>query len=142
MSTAGGTPPVVRHLVLCKHVEYDFDDPSAPYSLRNIITALYPANGRSYPLAQESLWVYAQASGDPGDYEIWLDLIPLDEEGDDAADGITFGPWVLRVHDGVFVESRAWVLRNVPFPIAGLYEFRLRHGPEVLASEQLLLVEA
>jgi hypothetical protein len=132
----------VRHLLLCQDVVYEFDNPAAPYSLQGVVTALGPEPGVGYPLRQDLLWVFAQASGDPGEYELWIDLVPLDDDGDDAGEGTSFGPWVLIVHEGVYVESRAWRLRNIPFAGPRVYEFRLRCGSDILTREQLLLAEA
>jgi hypothetical protein len=139
MSTGGTTPPVVRHLLLCQYIVWDKDNPAAPYTLQGVVTALSwepPGDG-----LLESLWVFAKASGDPGEYEVWLDLVPLDDAGEDAGEGTTFGPLVWSIPEGVYAHSRAWVLRNIPFPTPGVYEFRLRCGPDVLAREQILLLE-
>ena len=141
MSFGGTTPPVIRHLLVCQDIVYDFANPLAPYSLRGIITVLGPESGESYPLLCDLLWMFTQGSGDPGEYEIWIDLVPVDEEGNATADETTFGPWLWIIPEGVYIESRAWRLRNLPFQQPGLYEFRLRCGLEILAREELLVME-
>lgn len=141
ISFGGTTLPVIRHLLLCQDVEYDFSNSTAPYSLRGIVTLLGPESGGSYPLLHDLLWVLSQGSGDPGAYEVWIDLVPVDEEGNTTGNETTFGPWVWIFHEDVYVESRAWRLRNLPFPVPGRYEVRLRFGPDILAREEMLLVE-
>lgn len=142
MSAGGTSPPVIRHLLLCQHIGYDASNPMAPYSLHGLLAALEPEPGDSYPLILPELWVFFHASGDPGDYQLWIDLVPVDEDGADAGDESTYGPYVFLLHDDVFVESRGWKLLNLPFGAPGLYEVRLWCGADVLARETLLLVEA
>jgi hypothetical protein len=141
MSFGGTTPPVVRHLLLCQEVEYDFNNPGAPYSLRNILNVLGPEPGESYPIIYDLIWMFIQGSGDPGQYEIWIDLAPIDELGDTVGDETVFGPWLWILQEGEYVECGAWKLRNLPFLGPGLYEIKLRCGPDVLAREEVLLVE-
>ena len=142
MSSGGTTPPVVRHLLLCQHIGYDTQNPTAPYSLQGLVTALEPVPGDRYPLLLDELWVFFQSSGDPGEFQIWIDLVPVDEDGEDAGEETTYGPCILIIHEGVFVESRGWKLLNLPFTAPSLYEVRLWCGSDVIAREQLLLTEA
>ena len=142
MSFGGTTPPVVRNLLLCQHIEYDADNLAAPYSLRGLVTALEPEAGDQFPLLLPELWVFFQASGDPGDYQIWIHLVPVDEDGEDSGDETTYGPCILIVHEDVYIESRGWRILNLPFTAPGLYEVRLLCGVDVIAREQLLVREA
>lgn len=142
MSFGETTPPVVRHLLLCQHIAYDLDNTAAPYSLRGLVTALVPESGDRYPLLLPELWVFFQASGDSGDYQIWIDLVPVDEDGEAIGEATTYGPCILIMHEEVYIESRGWKLLNLPFPAPGLYEVRLWCGSDAIAREQLSLVEA
>src|SRR5579872_834767 len=135
MSFGGTTPPVIRHLLLCQDVAYDFGNPSAPYSLKNIISHLGPEPGESYPLLYDPMWIFIQGTGDTGEYTIWIELVPIDEDGNAIDEEIMFGPWLWILHEGRYVECGAWRLRNIPFSAPGLYEVRLRCGSEVLARE-------
>jgi hypothetical protein len=137
MSFGGTTPPTVRHLLLCQHIGYDLD--KRTYSLDDLITALEP--GGQYPFVVDELWVFIQAFGDPGQYDLWFSLVRVDEEGDGVDEETMFGPWVLIIHADVYIESRGWKLLNIPFPAPGLYEVQVHCGPDILAREQLLLVE-
>lgn len=141
MSVGGTSPPVVRHLLLCQHIEYDFGNPMAPYSLQGVVTSLGPEPGDGYPLLVDILWVFAQGTGDPGKYEVWIDLVPVDEDGNNTGEATPFGPLIWIISEGAYVESRGWAIRFIPFPAPGLFEVRLRCGPDILAREQLLLVE-
>jgi hypothetical protein len=86
--------------------------------------------------------VFFQASGDPGDYQIWIDLVPVDEDGEDIGEETTYGPCTLIIHEDVFIESRGWKLLNLPFAAPGLFEVRLWWESDLLARERLLLREA
>jgi hypothetical protein len=124
---------------VCQNVTYDAGNPGAPYSLQGVVTVIGwepPGDG-----LLDLLWVFAQGSGDPGEYEVWLELVSLDDEGEDAGEETSFGPLTWVMPEGVFAHSRAWILRNIPFPNPGVYEFRLRCGPDILAREQILLLE-
>lgn len=137
MSFVESTPPVVRHLLLCEHISYDPE--ARAYSLHNPITAL---ESDDFPIVFDDLWVFIQAFGDPGRYDVWFGLVPIDEDGDEVGDETMFEPCVLIIHEGVYVESRGWKLHKPPFPNPGLYEIRAHCGPDILAREQLLLAEA
>jgi hypothetical protein len=133
----GGSQPLIRHLLLCQHITYDIDNRA--YSLHAPITTIEP--GGPYLLLCDELWVFVQAFGDPGRYDLWFALVPLDENGDDLGEETMFGPWVLIVHDDVYIESRGWRLLKLPFGGPGLCEVRVYSESEVLAREQLLLAE-
>lgn len=136
-----GSPPVVRHFLVCQRVRYDLDSPEAPYSLLGLLTAIGPEPGTGYPLLHTELWLFAQFQGDAGEDDVWIELVAVDDEGEATAEETTFGPWRLRMPTEGVVESRAFRLLNVPFATPGVYEFRLRCGPDVLAREPLLLLE-
>jgi hypothetical protein len=137
----GGTPPVVRHLLLCQHIGYDTGNPEAPYSLHGLVSQLAPEADDEFPLMLPELFVFFQAFGDAGDYQIWIDLIPVDENGDPVGEEVTYGPCVLVIRETSGLESRGWRLLNLPFAAAGLYEVWLWCGPDVIAREQLLVRE-
>lgn len=141
MSSDGHSPPVVRHLLLCQHIEYDANNPAAAYSLRGLVTALVPEPGDSFPLLLPELWVFFQSFGDPGGYQLWIDLVPVDEDGEPRGEETTWGPHILLIHEGVYVESRGWKLLNLPFAAPGEYEVRLWCGADLIAREQLLVAE-
>lgn len=129
-------------MLLCQRVSYDTGNPSAPYSLHGVVTQLVPEPGNSFPLLLPELCVFFQASGDPGDYQVWVDLVPLDGDGEATGEETSWGPWILLVRDGAYVESRTCPLQNLPFAASGMYEVRLWCGHDLLAREELLVWEA
>src|SRR5262249_44424654 len=117
------------------------DHPRAPYSTHGVLTVLGPETGAGYPLAYPVVWLFAQFQGDAGEYEIWVDLFRTGDATGEEFEVATYGPWGLTLRPDAFVETRGWKLRNVPFSEPGLYEFRVRCGADVLATEGLLLAE-
>lgn len=128
-----------RHLLVCRTMKYDLNEPDSPYTLSGIVTTFRPSDDGGYPVLVEDLYVYAQFWGDPGVHDLWIDLTRVDVETGDETEVTTFGPFVLRVTAGRFVETRAWRLRYVPFPRAGLYEFQVRAAgyPDPLVDERI-----
>jgi hypothetical protein len=106
-----------------------------------VISVLGPEPASGYPLSQPILWLFAQFQGNVGNYEVWADLVRVDDETDEETEVATFGPWVLIVHPDAYAESRGWRLRKVPFPEPGVYEIRIRCGTDLLAIERILLTE-
>lgn len=130
-----------RHLLVCSEVRYDPFAPGAAHSLRGLIVYLQPLDDIGFPLVAESLVLFAQLFGDAGRYTLSVDLVFVDEGDDTERTVATFGPTVVIVRPGQFVDSISMPLWNVPFPQPGVYEFRLRRDAvaEPLASERLLL---
>lgn len=142
MSFAESSLPLMRHLLACEQVSFNAENPLAPYSVHGVLTVLQPESGRGYPMTYPVIWLFAQFHGDPGDYEVWVDFVRIDEETEDDSEVATYGPWLLIIHADLFVESRGWRLLNVPFSEPGSYEFRIRCGADVLAAERLWPTEA
>jgi hypothetical protein len=122
-------------------VRYDPLSPAA-YSLHGLITRLRPDDDIGYPLCVETVWLLAQLYGELGRYQVSVDLVRVGD--DDAADDDpvkVYGLGPARVREGQFVEGVRFRLTHVPFPTAGLYEFRLtlEGFPEPLATERVLL---
>jgi hypothetical protein len=118
-----------RCLKLCREVIWNANDPEAPYTLRGVIQSLRPRTGYPTYLAQP-VHLYAEFFGEAGERDVWFDLVRLvfDADGDlaDEVEETVFGPFSLNLTPNLFVQGRWYVLRRVPFPAAGLYEFRLR----------------
>lgn len=116
--------------------------PGAAFSLRGLIVSVQPHDDVGYPIIMEDLAVFAQFWGEQGEYRIWLALYEIPDDGEPVrvAD---HGLFSIRVRPGRFVEGLHMRLRKVPFPRAGLYEFRmgLDGGAEPLLTERLLLKE-
>jgi hypothetical protein len=141
VSFAESSAPVVRHLIACERVAYDADNPVAPYSIHGVLSVLGPELASGYPLSQPAVWLFAEFQGNVGHYQVWVDLVRVDDESGDEAEVATYGPWVLLVRPELYAESRGWCLRKVPFPEPGVYEIRVRCGADLLAVERILLTE-
>lgn len=110
---------------------WNANDPEAPYTLRGVIHSLCPRTG--YPTyLDQPLHLYVEYYGEAGEQDVWFDLVRLvfDDDGDltDEVEETVFGPFSLNLLPNRFVQGRCYVLRRVPFPSAGLYEFRMRVG--------------
>ena len=129
-----------RHLLVCREVLRDPFAPGAAYSLRGLVVFLQPNDDIGYPLAAESLVLFAQVFGDAGQYDFWVDLVFVEDDGSESH-VTTYGPMAASVRPGQFVEALTFPISNVPFPQPGIYEFRLRRDAvqEPLATERLLL---
>ena len=133
-----------RHLLICREVIYDGNNPVAPYTLRGMLTELRPF--RAFPLVwNQPIYLFAQYFGEDGEFEVWFDLVQLVyDEADEVVDEVeeaSYGPFMLHLAPGRFVHSRSYLLRRVPFTEPGVYEFRLRVAGvmEPLVSEHLLV---
>ncbi len=134
MPEAGWTEPDepdinARHLLLCREVVFDSNQPESPYTLRGMLTAIRMI--KSFPsTTDEPVYLYVEYFGSAGYYEAWFDVEHLLYNGDGENDGEepvgSYGPFDLKLFPEMFVHSRFYVLRRVPYPIAGIYEFRLR----------------
>ncbi len=79
-----------------------------------------------------------QVSGDPGDYQIWVDLVPVAEDGEATGEETTWGPWILLIREGAYVESRTCPLQNLPFCDARAWrDSAMSADTELLAREEL-----
>ncbi len=114
-----------RNLMLCRQVTYDTNDIAAPYSLHHVLTRIRRVMNTS-ALITQPIYLYAEFFGAPGDYEIWIDLVEIGyDAGSGEAEVTSFGPFDLTVLPDTFVCSRFYCLKHVPFPNAGVFEFRL-----------------
>lgn len=101
--------------------------------------------GKHAPLRVESpIFAFAEYFGAAGDYEVWIDVVRISDEGEDTMDEqiATYGPFDLNLRPNLFVQSRIYCLRYVPLHMAGLYEFQLRiAGSELISASQRLFVQ-
>lgn len=132
--------PVVRHFLVCHHVEYDFQVPLAPYSLQHPVFRARPPAGGMYPFVVPDLWFFVLLVG-TGVQELWVEVafrFPGEPEADEDVERelvAVYGPFVARFGPDPINLPRAWHLRAVPFPRPGAYEFRLLHEGVALAEE-------
>lgn len=133
-----------RGLTLCRRVEFDASHPDAPYTLRGILSVFH-VRGRLPGVWREPVWLYVEFFGEPGDREVWFDLVRLvyDEGGQlvDEIEETSYGPYALSLLPGLFVQGRSYFLPRVPFTEAGIHEFRLHVAgvSDVLVSQRFLV---
>lgn len=72
------SPPVVRHFLVCLGMEYDWNEPLAPYCLRNVLFRYAPPVGTAYPIALPELWLFARLEGE-GSHELWVEVVRVSE---------------------------------------------------------------
>jgi hypothetical protein len=130
-----------RNLMLCRQVSFDRSNPESPYTLVNVLTQIaLPTPSQSF-LAQP-INLYVEYFGPPGFYEVWIDMVALgyDVYGE-PTEVTSYGPFVLELIAGRYVNSRFYCLRYVPFPSGGVYEFQLRVAGvfEPLATQSLFV---
>ncbi len=115
-----------RNLMVCRQMTYDANDAVAPYSLNHVLARIRRVVPTSLLVAQP-VYLYAEFFGEPGEYEIWIDLVEIGYDGDSGGIEVTtYGPFDLALFPGAFVSSRFYCLKHVPFPGVGLFEFQLK----------------
>jgi|GEM_PF-5567059 len=139
MSFGETSPPVVRHLLVCRRISYDLNAPGAAYTLHALITQLQLEAGAEFPVVVPELWAFLQVFGEVGEYEIWIELAAVDGEGEVLGEATSYGPLVLRVPDGVWVVNRAYRLANARLLRFGLHEVRVWCGADLLAREEFVV---
>ena len=134
--------PIVRHFLVCLGVEYEWNQPAAPYCLRNLVFR-HPSD-QGYPLVVPDLWVFVRTDG-VGDREFWIEVHRVGEPdrgpavNSDESLVAAYGPYCLQFGVEPKSFSRGWHLRGVPFPESGWYEFQLITDGELIAREPVYL---
>ncbi len=126
-----------RNFVLCRGVTFDAKHPDAPYTLHNLLSAVRPYSSgvasRSLPI-----FAYVEYFGPAGDYEVWIDLVTLEYDTYGEETEVTnYGPFLLSIRGGEFVQGRFYCLRLVPFLTGGIYEFQLR----IAGMDQAIIIQ-
>jgi hypothetical protein len=129
--------PVVRHFIACERVEWSPD--GRHYSLRNLISAIRPLPGTTYPRIHPELYLFAVLTDGQGRLPFSVQLVTWDQQGQEQS--IYTSPSVILDlgQDPLAVHGWPIRLRNLPFDRPGLYEFRLRCDGEIMAREPILL---
>jgi hypothetical protein len=122
-------PPEVhcRHLIVCRSMWYSADADDG-YSLGRLVVTVRPDAGQGFGFVIPRLFAFAQLFGTPGTYAVCIWLVPVDvgEDGESQGPPVRWGPWEFEVTGFELVESRGFVLEEVPFERPGVYEFQLR----------------
>jgi hypothetical protein len=111
----------------------------AQYSLVNVIYAIKPLPGLSYPRIHPELWLFVQMTDGRGSHSFRIELIFLD----DQRSTYTSGPVTLDLGDDPLIVH-GWPIRlkNLLLQRPGLYEFHLLCDGQVIAREPIVLRES
>ena len=127
--------PVVRHFIACERIQRSPD--GRQYSLLNLVHVIRPSEGAEYPYRRDELCFFVQMTDGRGTNSFQLQLVILEDEEttNRTTPGIArdLGPNPIAVH------GWSLTLRNILFPRAGLYEFRLLCNGHEIAREPILL---
>lgn len=126
--------PVVRRVIVCRKVEVTNPGPNQEYAIRGIIDLLRPPAGRTFPYRERGLWVFAQFVDGAGTHPVVLDVVRVGIDSETLIKSYRLPP-VHMTRGRFFVLNRAYRLPDVPFPEAGIYEFRVRCGPSQNTDE-------
>lgn len=128
--------PVIRHFIACERI--DTKAGSGQYSLINIIHAIKPLPATGYPRIQPLLGLFAHLTDGRGSHPFQIQQVSADYE----QSTYTSAPVILDLgKDPLIVHGWPIRLKNVFFPHAGLYEFRLLCDGQVIAREAIVLRE-
>jgi hypothetical protein len=127
--------PVVRHFIACERIEHS--PGSRNVGLYNLIHAIRPASDAIYPLIRRNLCLYVLLTDGSGRLPFQVRLMFIEEEETE----IYTTPPLSRDLGSNPLAVMGWplVLRNVPFPQPGLYEFRLLCAGQEIAREPIVL---
>jgi hypothetical protein len=128
---------MVWHFVACREIAHDAD---GSVTLRQLVHAILPAPGESYPCIRERLALYALLTNGRGRHEIALEPTRF-ERGQEISVLKTGARTVDLGSDPLAVIGMPMPLRNVIFQEAGQYTFHLICDGKAIAEEKLLLKE-
>jgi hypothetical protein len=142
------SPVFCRHLLLCRTIWFDANDPNETFSLGRIFVRLRPATGVGFPFSVDQSFAFFQLFGEAGDYVVELERVRVaaDNSGEEmTSDELTVGVWPVLVSGEKTVENYGVRLRAMPFDGTGPFEFRLLlyrpDGKVLLATERVEIVE-
>jgi hypothetical protein len=125
-----------RHLHVCRSVWFDNKQPEKGFSLGGLVAHLAIPEGWAFPLLIDKLFMYVQLWGDDAEYQFRIRLVRIESTEDEERE-VDLGPngevrefmipskRLVDVSTLIFVQEVAFPIRNVYFPISGLYEFQL-----------------
>jgi hypothetical protein len=127
--------PVIRHLLLCDDVRPDPNQPTR-FDILGVCGLITSRQTPPFPLRHPSLCVFVQFTGARGGAEVQVVVRDAD------TDAAVFSSQPHRVRlpvDPLQLMGLKLVVKDSPFPRAGLYWVQLRWNGQVVAQEPLLL---
>lgn len=134
---AGPRVPVIRHFIACERIDRTPDGKHC--SLINVVHAIRPAAGDTYPLLRPLLCFFVQMTDGQGRHSFQLEMVFLDSQLGETTIHTTPPVSLDLGQDPVAVQVWPVRLRNLPFQRPGLYEFRLFCDGKEVAREPILL---
>ena len=131
--------PVVRHFIACEDVEPSQD--GRQYTLRNLVHAIRPLPGEAYPCLHPEVCLFVLMTDVYEQHRIRVELVFWHQPADETSIYTTREGILNLGSDPLIVHGLPIRLRNLLFPNAGLYEFRLWCDGQIIARETILLRE-
>jgi hypothetical protein len=142
------SPLFCRHLLFCRTIWFDANDPNETFSLGRVFVRLRPDPGVGFPFSVDQSFAFFQLFGVAGEYVVELERVrvAVDDSGEEISSGeLTVGTWPVLVSGEKIVENFGVRIRAMPFDGPGPFEFRLlQHRPVgkvLLATERVEIVE-
>ena len=127
--------PIVRHFLACEEIERS--EVGRHYTLHNLIHAFLLRPEAAFPRIEEEIALYAVLTDAVGAHSFTVELVTWDEEGQEEELFRSRVAVVQLGDDPLVVHGWPITLRNLRFPRAGLYEFRLKCEGELIAQESI-----
>jgi hypothetical protein len=132
-----GVHPVVRYLILCEDVSADAGNPSR-ITLAGLLSKITSRATPPFPLLFPEICVFLQLTECRGSAAIRVELVHADTgqvEFRTPDRTIPFG------NDPLALLGLTFRLKNLLFPVAGLYWVQFCYNDAVIAQQPLLLEE-
>jgi hypothetical protein len=137
MSVGGTTPLVLRRMVLCYGVS-STHIPECPVYLFGLVWEIERPPNAPVSFVADGLWLYFEAMGAPGEYELRIEVDRLGDGGQSIGP-VSVYSYTIHLGEGAWFAGRGGKLPNVPLSGSGVHEVRLRYGADVLARDQFLV---
>jgi hypothetical protein len=132
-----GVRPVVRYLIVCEDIRTDPANPRRA-TLVNVISAIRSADQPAFPLLYRELCVFVQLTECRGSTGVAVTIVHA-ETGQFGYPGPA-QPWAVALpNDPLEVVGLRFRIRDIPFPLPGLYWVQFWCGGELLAQQPLVL---
>ena len=135
MKNMSGQIPIVRHFIACEQLQIS---PEGRYSLFNLIHAIHPIEGATYPRIHPEIVLFALLTDGNGEHEFYVEVIYW-------SDGEQQSTWKTKIvkldlgNNPLHVHGWPIRLKNVLFSQPGQYDFVLWCDGSEIARETILL---
>lgn len=126
--------PVVRSLVACEEIVRDAD--TQQVSLLRVVNTVRSNGAPAYPALRPHFAVFAVLTSGRGAGELWMEIRAAEGEG------VIYASPRQRVafpDDPLMLHGASYRIRNLVFPLPGLYWVQLRYDGAVIADLPVVL---